>query len=398
MYYGGQVRKKNVLSILMDCVFLMALMTVLWALVGYSLVFGGKGLLIGNADYLFMHQVSRYWDSATEQTLTPMYDAVLPRMTHMIFESMFFVITPTIICGAFAERMKFSSMVMFSILWGMLVYCPLAHWIWGNGFLEYGKGLAGGALDFAGGTVVHVSSGVTALVAAIVIGPRLGYRQEPMPPHNLTYTALGAAMMWFGWFGFNAGNALRIDGVATNAFVATQFCAASGALTWAGCEWLQRAKASVLGASSGAISGLVCIAPAAGHVGPLSALFMGCVAGTACFLACYRLRAKMGYDDTLDAFGVHGVAGTLGALLTGVFATRAVWNLDAGRPLGLIEGNWMAVPGQLIACSITWLYVAIMSYGILKIVDISLGLRVNSTVERQGLDVAQHGEEGYIFL
>lgn len=401
LYYGGLVRKKNVLSILMQCIFLMALMTVVWALVGYSLAFGGDGLLIGNADFIGMRRVARFWDESTGAPGipgTPMFDLVLPRMTHMLFQGMFFIITPAIMCGAFAERIKFSSLVIFAVVWGLAVYCPLTHWVWDGGLLAYGKGLMGGALDFAGGTVVHISAGVTALVVALVIGPRLGHRQEPMPPHNLTYTAIGAAMMWVGWFGLNAGSALRMDGVAINAFMTTHFSAAAGALTWACCEWWQRAKPSVLGASSGAISGLVCITPAAGHVGPMAALLMGFIAGTACHWACYRLKSLLGYDDALDAFGVHGIGGTLGSLLTGVFATRAVWNIADGKPLGAIEGNWNTLLGQLVACGVAWTYVAVVSFAILKVLDITIGLRVNSTMERQGLDVTQHGEEGYIFL
>ena len=398
MYYGGLVRKKNVLSVLMQCIFLMALMTVLWALVGYSWAFGGRGWLFGNADYLCMRGVARFWDVASGQPLTPMFDDVLPRMTHMLFQCMYFIITPVIICGAFAERMKFSSMVMFSVLWGLLVYCPLAHWVWGGGFLTYGPGLLGGSLDFAGGTVVHISSGVAALVAALTIGPRLGHRQEPMPPHNLTYTALGAALLWCGWFGFNAGNAMRINGVASSAFMATHFSAAAGALAWAACECWQRSRPSVLGTSTGALAGLVCITPGAGFVGPMAALLMGAVAGIGCFLACYRLKRLLGYDDSLDAFGVHAIGGTLGSLMTGVFATRAAWNVGGGHTLGALEGNWQALQGQLVACAIAWVYVALVTFLLLKIIDLTLGLRVNSTMERQGLDVTQHGEEGYIYL
>lgn len=398
LYYGGLVRKKNVLSILMQCIYLMALMTVVWALVGYSLAFGGEGWLLGNTHYVGMRNVARVWDASSNQSLTPMFDSLLPRMTHMLFQGMIFILTPAIICGAFAERMKFSSMVTFSVLWGLAVYCPLTHWVWGGGMLTYGKGLMGGALDFAGGTVIHISSGVTALVAALVIGPRLGHRQEPMPPHNLTYTAIGAAMLWFGWFGLNAGGAMRINSVATNAFVTTHFSAAAGALAWASCEWWHRAKPSVLGAGSGALSGLVCITPAAGHVGPMSAMLMGLIAGMACFWACYKLKSFLGYDDALDAFGVHGIGGTLGSLMTGIFATRAAWDVDGGNPLGVIEGNWNTMLGQLVACSVAWTYVGVVSFAILKILDITIGLRVNSTMERQGLDVTQHGEEGYIFF
>ena len=402
MFYGGMVRKKNVLSVVMQCVFLMGLMTVIWALYGYSLAFGGTNPFIGNFQYVFMNGVARTWNEQLGQPMTPMHDLIptLPRLLHMLFQGMFFIITPALICGAFAERMKFSAMVAFSILWGTFVYCPLAHWVWGGGILTYGgaNSILGGALDFAGGTVVHISSGVSALVAAIVIGPRLGHRHEPMPPHNLTYTALGAAMLWVGWFGFNAGSALAADGVAVSAFVVTHFAAAAGAVTWAAIEWINRRKSSVLGACSGAVAGLVCITPAAGHVSPMSSLIMGAIAGWVCYLSCSTLKARCGYDDSLDAFGIHGMGGTLGAILTGVFATRSVWNLNQGKPIGLLEGNYMTLVGQLAATAITWVFAAVLSYILLKLIDITIGLRVPSHVERQGLDITQHGEEGYIFL
>lgn len=398
LYYGGLVRKKNVLSTMMQCIFLMGIMTVVWALVGYSLAFGGQNWLIGNFDYVFMRGVARVWDNQSAQPMTPMLNDHLPRATHMLFQCMFFVMAPAIMAGAFAERMKFSALVWFSVLWGLLVYCPLAHWVWGGGILAYGKGWLGGSLDFAGGTVVHVSSGTAALVAALMIGPRLGHRQEPMPPHNLTYSTLGTAFLWMGWFGFDSGNALAINGIATSAIMATQFSAAAGAVVWAGCEWWQRAKPSVLGTCSGAVSGLVGISPAAGHVGPMSALIMGALAGLGCYFACYRLKRTFGYDDALDAFGVHGVGGFIGALLTGVFATRAVWNIADGRPVGAIEGNWGTLLGQLLGCVVACVYVTAVTFVLLKLIDVTLGLRVNSTMERQGLDVTQHGEEGYIFL
>ena len=402
LYYGGLVRKKNVLSIVMQCVFLMGLMTVIWAVYGYSLAFGGTNPFIGNFQYLFMSGVTRTWSEQMGQPMTPMHDVVptLPRMVHMLFQGMFFIITPAIICGAFAERMRFSAMVLFSVLWGTFVYCPLAHWVWGGGILSYGgaHSILGGSLDFAGGTVVHVSSGVSALVAAYVIGPRLGHRLEPMPPHNLTYTAIGAVMLWIGWFGFNAGNAKAADGVAISAFVATHFAAAAGTVAWATYEWLKRGRPSVLGACSGAIAGLVCISPAAGHVAPMASLVMGGLAGCVCYLSCSILKARCGYDDSLDAFGVHGVGGTLGAILTGVFATRAVWNINQGKPIGMIEGNYYTIVGQLAATGITWVFAATMSYLLLRIIDITIGLRVPAHAERQGLDITQHGEEGYIFL
>lgn len=400
LFYGGLVRKKNILSVLMQCMFLMGLMTVLWALYGYSLAFGGSNPFIGNLDYLFMNNVSRQWSESLNEPITPMYSDSLPRLTHMLFQGMFFIITPALICGAFAERMKFSAMVVFSILWGTLVYCPLAHWVWGGGILAFGgdHAWAGGALDFAGGTVVHISSGVTALVAAIVIGPRLGHGREPMPPHNLTYTALGASMLWVGWFGFNAGSELASDGITASAFAVTHFSAAAGAVAWACIEWLQRGKPSLLGASSGAVAGLVCITPAAGHVSPMPALLMGAIGGAVCYLSCSTLKAKLRYDDSLDAFGVHGMGGTVGALLTGVFATRAIWNIGEGQPLGMIEGNYSTIVGQIVATAVTWVFAAVVSFILLKLIDGIIGLRVPAAAERQGLDITQHGEEGYIFL
>jgi Amt family ammonium transporter len=399
LFYGGLVRKRNVLSVLMQCVFLMGLMTCIWAIYGYSLAFGGDNPWFGNMEFLFMNDVARVWDEAAGEPLTPMEGAI-PRLTHMLFQGMFFIITPALICGAFAERMKFSAMVVFSILWGTLVYCPLCHWVWDGGILAFNgdDAFAGGALDFAGGTVVHISSGVTALVAAILIGPRIGHRSEPMPPHNLTYTALGAAMLWFGWFGFNAGSELAMDGITSSAFAVTHFAAAAGAVSWSCFEWLKTGKPTLLGASSGAVSGLVCITPAAGFVNLMPSLLMGAVAGVICYFACSVIKSKCGYDDSLDAFGVHGVGGTLGAILTGVFATRAIWDIDGGQPLGIIEGNYSTIVGQVVATAVTWAFAALASFILLKLIDLTLGLRVDSTAERQGLDVTEHGEEGYIFL
>lgn len=410
MFYSGLVRKKNVLGVMMQCVFLMGLMTVLWAIYGYSLSFGGDHPLIGNADHLFMRGVARSWDETTNAPHTPMYQAgtpaQIPLLTHMLFQGMFFIITPALICGAFAERMKFSTMVVFSILWGTLVYCPLCHWVWDAGILAFATtkdmatahGIAGGALDFAGGTVVHISSGVSALICALVIGRRLGFGSEPMPPHNLTYTVLGAAMLWVGWFGFNAGSALVSDGLTSSAFATTHFSAAAGALAWAALEWLQRGKPSALGAASGAVAGLVCITPGAGFVNVMPALVMGAAAGVVCYYACTLLKRKLGYDDSLDAFGVHGIGGTLGALLTGVFATRECWNIDAGERLGLIEGASRVMVGQIIAVIITWVFAAVATFILLKILDVTMGLRVSQEQELQGLDLSQHGEEGYIFI
>jgi len=404
MFYGGLVRKKNVLSVMMQCLFLMGLMTVVWALYGYSLAFGGDGKWIGNGEYLLMNNVSRTWDETANAPHTPMFDEdlQLTTLTHMLFQGMFFIITPALICGAFAERMKFSAMALFLVLWGTLVYCPLCHWVWDGGILgfvptgETGNGIAGGALDFAGGTVVHISSGVSALVCALVLGGRLGKKTDDMRPHNLTYTAIGAGMLWVGWFGFNAGSELASDDLTPSAFAVTHFSAAAGAVAWALIEWLARGKPSVLGAASGAVAGLVCITPAAGFVNPMPALAMGAAAGVVCYFACSTVKSTFGYDDSLDAFGVHGVGGTLGALLTGVFATRACWNIDNGNKLGLIEGETRVMVGQIVACVVTWVFVAVATLILLKIVDMVVGLRASKDNEIRGLDISDHGEEGYI--
>jgi Amt family ammonium transporter len=315
---------------------------------------------------------------------------------------MFFIITPALICGAFAERMKFSTMVVFSIIWGTVVYCPLCHAVWDGGLLAYdfttfektGHAVVG-ALDFAGGTVVHISSGVSALICALMIGKRLGFGHEPMPPHNLTYTCLGAAMLWVGWFGFNAGSALSAGGAAAGAFANTHFAAAAGALAWPLLEWLLRGKPTVLGTASGAVAGLVCITPAAGFVQPMSAIIMGLAAGAVCYCACTTIKNKFKYDDSLDAFGVHGVGGSLGALLTGVFATRVVVGSPDG--LGLIEGGKL-ITAQAVATGVSIVFAAGLTFVILKVLDLTMGLRVDQKAEVQGLDYSQHGEEGYIFL
>jgi Amt family ammonium transporter len=419
LFYCGLVRKKNVLSVIMQCVFLMALMTVIWGIYGYSLSFGGDPAdpektnfnpYIGNASFVLMRGVERTFNETTGEPETPMVGSI-PRLTHMLFQGMFFIITPALICGAFAERMKFSTMVVFMILWGTLVYCPLCHWVWGGGLLAYvtpdgyAKGgytsLMGGALDFAGGTVVHISSGVSALVCALLIGKRLGYGTQPMPPHNLSYTALGAAMLWVGWFGFNGGSELASDGLASSAFCVTHFCAASAALTWAALEWIIRKKPTVLGTCSGAVAGLVCITPASGFVGPMHALIMGVAVSVVCYFACTALKSKLGYDDSLDAFGVHGVGGTIGAILTGVFATRNVADpllISNGKPVGLIDSEPRLIVGQLVAVLVTWVLAAVVTFVILKVLDVTMGLRVTQDQEQQGLDLSQHGEEGYIFI
>lgn len=395
MFYGGLVRKKNVLGVMMQCFFLMALNTVIWGLYGYSLAFGGDpksdsfNPWIGNDEFLAMRNVQ-----PTSQSDYPL-EGTIPRLTHMLFQGMFFIITPALICGAFAERMKFSAMVVFMILWGTLVYCPLCHWVWDGGILANGsKHAIFGALDFAGGTVVHISSGVSALICALVMGKRLGYGHEPMPPHSLAFTTIGAALLWVGWFGFNAGSALAATGQAASAFTATHFAAAAGALAWAACEWIARGKPTVLGTCSGAVAGLVCITPASGYVQPVPALIMGAAAGVVCCYACLSFKTKFGYDDSLDAFGVHGVGGTLGAILTGVFATQAVYGSE---PLGLLEGGKL-LSAQLGAAAVTWVFAALVSFVLLKVLDATIGLRVTQKEEIQGLDLSQHGEEGYILI
>lgn len=402
LFYGGLVRKKNILGVMMQCLFLMGMNSVLWAVVGYSLAFSEKGTVvatvgegdkkkeitaIGGFDLLLLNGVGPEVGSDGKPFLpaTPLTPNV-PAELYMIFQMMFFIITPGLICGAFAERMKFSAMVLFTLLWSLLVYCPLAHWVWGpKGF--FGAGSPYNALDFAGGLVVHVSSGVSALVCALVIGKRIGYGKEPMPPHNLTYTIIGACLLWVGWFGFNGGSAVASDNSAINAFVVTHLCAAAALLSWAGAEWLAHGKPSTLGACSGAVAGLVVITPASGFVTPASAIIMGLAGGAVCYFACTTIKRKFNYDDALDAFGVHGVGGTLGAILTGVFASKAVY---ADIPDNLLRN-------QLLSIGTAYVLAIVGTFVILKIVDATVGLRVKADEEIRGLDQSQHNEEGYIF-
>jgi Amt family ammonium transporter len=407
LFYCGLVRKKNVLGVMMQCFFLMGILSIVWALWGYSLAFGPNvlGGFIGGTDYMFLKGVIPTWDPATKQATVPMFDPYgITRSVHMVYQMMFFIITPALICGAYAERMKFSTMVVFTILWGTFVYCPIAHWVWSdqgwlNAFFVATPEQAAAAFpayDFAGGTVVHISSGMSALVCALILGKRLGFGQEPMPPHNLTYTCIGAALLWVGWFGFNGGSALESNALAANAFVATHLAAAAGTVAWAGMEWLQRGKPSILGACSGAVAGLVCITPASGSCNPLSGILIGLAAGVVCYFAC-NLKSKFGYDDALDAFGVHGVGGTLGALLTGVFATAAV---VPGRTeaAGVLEGNVGQLANQAVGVVASIAIAVVGTLILLKILDAMMGLRVTQQEELQGLDVSQHGEEGYIFV
>ncbi len=400
MFYGGLVRKKNVVNVFMQCFFMMGLNTVLWALFCYSLCFSGTHPIIGNTDMFFMKGVGGEWNDTSFQT-TPMFPGLtIPYLTHMLFQGMFFIITPALIVGSIAERMKFSTLVVFVVLWDFLVYCPLCHWVWAGGIFAYDSphGIAGGALDFAGGTVVHISSGISAMVAALVLGKRVGYPTEPMPPHNLTYTLIGAALLWVGWFGFNAGSALAANDVAASAFCNTHFSAAAGLLAWCFIDWMHTGKATLLGAASGAVAGLVCITPASGFVTPMSALTMGAIAGVVCALASTVMKPKLGYDDSLDVFGVHGVGGTLGAILTGVFATRAVQDIGGKHePLGLLEGGPI-LTAQIISVVGTWALAIVVTFVLLKILDVTMGLRVSRDEEMQGLDITQHNEEGYIFI
>ena len=388
LFYGGLVRKKNILSVIMQCFFLMGLMSVLWAVVGYSLAFGGNGGFIGNFSHVCLNGLV---PTAPDQPFPLRAGTSIPELLFMMFQGMFFIITPALICGAFAERMKFSAMVVFLMLWGLLIYCPIAHWVWQTGgWLLEGQFAA---LDFAGGTVVHVSSGVSALVCALLIRPRLGFGQEPMPPHNLTYTAIGAALLWVGWFGFNAGSALASNASAVNAFVATHLAAAAGVLSWSLAEWVVLKRPTILGACSGAVAGLVGITPAAGFVSPTWGMLIGATAAFVCYLACTKLKNAFNYDDSLDAFGVHGVGGTVGALLTGVFATTAINPLGSG----LIDGQSGLVLNQLIGVAASAGYAAVGSLVLFKLVDLTMGVRVKKEEELRGLDLTQHGEEGYIF-
>jgi len=380
LFYGGLVRSKNVLSTFMHCFFALALVSVQWVLFGYSLAFapsaGGLGL-VGGLDHVGLAGVG----------LTPRDGQTIPHLLFCAYQLMFAVITPALISGAFAERVKFSAYAVFTLLWTTLVYDPLAHWVWGpGGFLA-----ARGALDFAGGTVVHLSSGVSALVFAVVLGPRLGHPRQKMLPHDLTMTLLGAGLLWFGWFGFNAGSALASNGIAALALVNTHVAAAAGAVVWAAIEWVRHDKPSALGVASGLVSGLVVITPAAGYCGPLAALALGAVAGGACYLG-VMLKHRIGYDDALDAFGIHGLGGAVGAVLTGVVASSA-WN-EAGQD-GLAYGGTALFVENLLSVLVVGLYAGVVSRGLLWLVDRTIGLRPDPEAEYEGLDVALHGEEAY---
>src|ERR1700722_14529346 len=389
LFYGGLVRKKNVLSTMMQSFALMAIVTLLWAFVSYSLAFGSGNSFIGGLHNIFLRGVGSQPD--------PDYAATIPLQTFMIYQLMFAIITPALITGAFAERMKFSAMVAFMVLWSIVVYSPMAHMVWGKGgLLNASLGGRFPCLDFAGGTVVHVTSGVSALVTALYLGKRLGYPKVPMPPHSVVLSFIGACLLWVGWFGFNAGSALSSGTLATSAFVATHFGAAAAAIGWSVAEWMRQGKPSALGAISGCVAGLVAITPAAGFVTPMSALWIGLIAGVGCYLMVVKVKAWFGYDDSLVAFGVHGAGGTMGALLTGVFANSVINPIfGAGKATGLLEGNPHQLLNQAVGVAIAWGLSIVGTLIILFLVDKTIGLRVSVEEEREGLDISQHGEEGY---
>ena len=393
LFYGGLVRQKNTLAIMIQSFALMAFITVLWAVVGYSLCFGEGTPIIGGFGHVLLRGVGV--DPNAD------YAATIPQLTFMVYQLMFAIITPALITGATAERMTFSGTVVFMALWSLCVYAPLAHMVWGKGGLL--NATLGGrfpTLDFAGGTVVHISSGVSALVCALYLGKRTGYPKEPMPPHSLVLSFIGACLLWVGWFGFNAGSALASNGLATSAFVATHFAAASATIGWLAAEWTTRGRPSALGAISGAVAGLVAITPASGFVAPVPAMIIGLAAGIGCFVMVTIAKGRFGYDDALDAFGVHGAGGTIGALLTGVFATQKVnpiFHDSQGRslPVGWVDGNPSQIGYQLVGIATAWIFALVGSIVLLKITDLVVGVRASEEQEIEGLDLTEHGEEAY---
>lgn len=382
-FYGGMVRRKNILGILMQCFIVLCALSLQWVLFGYSLAFSPGNGFIGGLDWAFLNNVGL--------EPNPAYAATIPHQAFMIFQAMFAVITPALIIGAFAERMKFSAFLMFSLLWATFVYDPVAHWVWGTG--GWLRNL--GALDFAGGIVVHINAGIAAIVTALVIGRRKNYDNKPIPPHNLPFTVLGAALLWFGWFGFNAGSALAANGLAVNAFVVTNTSAAAAGLAWAFLEWLLNGKPTMFGTITGAIAGLATITPAAGFVSVVPSIIIGISASILCFIAVSLIKPKFGYDDSLDAFGVHGVGGICGVLATGLFASKLI---NPGGADGLFFGNPKQFYIQLIAVLSTIAYSSVVSLIIYKFVDITTGVRVKEKDELIGLDLTQHREAGYTVL
>ena len=388
LFYGGLVRRKNILGTMMQSFAMMGLVTILWAMLGYSLAFAHGNAFIGGLEHVFLRGVG----------LTPNadYAATIPEQTYMVYQLMFAIITPALITGAFAERMKFSSMAVFLSLWSLLVYSPMAHMVWGvDGYLNANGGRVP-SLDFAGGTVVHITSGIAALVTALYLGKRIGYPQVAMPPHSMVLSFIGACLLWVGWFGFNAGSALGSGPLATSAFINTHFAAAAAALGWTIAEWIHTGKPTALGAISGAVAGLVAITPASGYVQPFPALLIGLVAGVFCSFMVFKVKAWFGYDDSLDAFGVHGAGGTLGALLTGLFATRLINPaFGANVATGAMDGHWGQMLNQAAGAGIAWVLSAAGTLVLLFLVDKTMGLRVSAEDEAVGLDLSQHGEEGY---
>jgi ammonium transporter, Amt family len=384
-FYAGFTRSKNVLGTIMQSFIVVGLVGLQWVIIGYSLAFGpDQGGIIGNLDYLGLKHVGLapgFWGTTNG----------IPEESFMIFQAMFAIITPALITGAFAERAKFSTFLVFMLAWSFLVYDPVAHWIFGTGWLGIANPNGINALDFAGGAAIHVNAGAAALAAAIMYGRRKGFGKEPMEPHNITYIVLGAAILWFGWFGFNAGSAGAANGQAANAFVVTNTAAAAAALTWVCAQWMLTGKASIIGAAAGCVAGLVAITPASGFVQPMEAIAIGGIAGVVCYGA-VRLRGMTSLDDSLDVVGVHGVGGTWGALATGIFASATVGGVD-----GLWHGNGGQVWDQLAAIGVVWVYSFVMTCAILKVLDIVMGLRVKEDEEELGLDVTQHGERGYVF-
>ena len=388
LFYGGLVRRKNILGTMMQSFAMMGLVTIIWAVAGYSFAFGHGNIFIGGFEHLFLRGVG----------LAPNtdYAPTIPEQTYMVYQLMFAIITPALITGAFAERMKFSAMAVFLSLWSLFVYSPMAHMVWGVGGLLNASGGHFPSLDFAGGTVVHVTSGVSALVAALYLGKRTGYPHTAMPPHSMVLSFIGACLLWVGWFGFNAGSALNSGPLATSAFINTHFAAATAALGWTIAEWIHNGKPTALGAISGAVAGLVAITPASGFVQPLSALFIGILAGAVCSFMVFKVKSWFRYDDSLDAFGVHGAGGTLGALLTGLLATKAI-NAIFGPdvPTGAVDGHWGQLLNQGLGVAIAWTISIVGTLILLFLVDKVIGLRLSAEDESAGLDLSQHGEEGY---
>lgn len=391
LFYGGLVRQKNVLSTMLKSLVCVGIVTLLWVLFGYSLVFSEGNPVIGGLNFAFLEGVG-FAPNAD-------YSATLPQQTFMVFQLMFAIITPALITGAFAERIRFPAKILFTVLWSIVVYYPLAHMVWGKGgLLNAALGGVIPSLDFAGGTVVHISSGVSALVCALYLGRRLGYTNEPTTPHNTVLSLIGAGLLWFGWFGFNAGSALSPNALAANAFVTTHIAAATAMLTWMVIDWFKSGKPTAIGAISGAVAGLVGITPAAGFVAPLAAIPIGFVAGCGCYFMVVEVKKIFGYDDTLDVFGIHGFGGTIGAVMTGVLATGLINPIfGEGIPVGLVDGRSAQVVNQLIAIGVAVAFAVAGTLVSLRVVDLLIGLRVSETEEITGLDATQHGEAAYVF-